>query len=114
MIFATNVSVEKEMPSLRTPVRRSTSSTASAIIVVWTTPKMPSVRPVRKMKTSTATMLAKPARYMPTYRTVATSVLEIMSCLLDSRFMSSGVPNDASTRPRMIAAPTRVNFVSSP
>ena len=66
MTFETNVSVENEMPSLRTPVRRSMSSTASAIIVVCTTRNTPRVSPVRKMKTMIAMMLAKPTRYIAT------------------------------------------------
>ena len=55
--FAENVRVANEIPSLRTPVRFSTSSTASAIIDAWTTRKTPSVRPVRKIANMKATRL---------------------------------------------------------
>ncbi len=51
MILAEKVSVANEMPSLRTPVRSSTSSTESAIIVAWQTEKTPRLMPDRVTKT---------------------------------------------------------------
>ncbi len=108
-----NVSVAKEMPSLRTPVFSSAASTASAIMVGWSTLNSPMNAPVSTRKTNTVTMFAKPNAYISTDTRAPPMPHAIASVRDDHRRSSTGARNDAPTRPAMMPAPSRVNRPSS-